>query len=87
MHVTCKLLLLECSLEHVSNRGGSRGVAKYLQEGILISFDFILKVLLSVRNFATLLDPSAVKYQLVTISSLKMICSFQILLFANKICM
>ena len=38
-------------------RGGSRKVAKSLQESILIDFDFIWKVLLSHRSFATLLDP------------------------------
>ena len=41
-------------------KGGSRRVAKCLQESILIAFDFILKVLpkvlLSDRIFATLLD-------------------------------
>ena len=37
-------------------RGGSRRVAKFLQESILIVFDFIWKILLSSRNFATLLD-------------------------------
>ena len=41
-------------------RGGSRRVAKFLQESILIAFDFIWKVLLSDRNFATLLDPPLV---------------------------
>ena len=38
-------------------RDGSRWVAKSLQESILIDFDFIWKVLLSNRNFATLIDP------------------------------
>ena len=38
-------------------RGGSRRVAKSLQESILIAFDFIWKVLLSDRIFATLQDP------------------------------
>ena len=38
-------------------RGGSRRVAKILQENTLIVFDFIWIVLLSDRNFATLLDP------------------------------
>ena len=38
-------------------RGGSRKVAKFSQENILIAFDFIWKVLLSDRNFTTLLDP------------------------------
>ena len=38
-------------------RGGSRRVAKFLQESILIALDFIWKVLLSDRNFATLLGP------------------------------
>ena len=37
-------------------RGGSRRVENFLQESILIAFGFIWKVLLSVRNFATLLD-------------------------------
>ena len=32
-------------------------VAKFLQESILIAFDFIWKLFLSNRNFATLLDP------------------------------
>ena len=36
---------------------GSRRVEKFLQESILIAFDFILEVLLSDRSFATLLDP------------------------------
>ena len=39
-------------------RGRSRRIAKFLQESILIAFDFIWKVLLSGINFATLLDPS-----------------------------
>ena len=34
------------------SRGGSRRVAKFLQESILITFDLIWKVLLSDRNFA-----------------------------------
>ena len=38
-------------------RGGSRRVAKFLQESILIVFDFIWKVLLSDRNFANPLNP------------------------------
>ena len=38
-------------------RGGSRRVAKFLRESILIAFDFIWKVVLSDRSFATLLDP------------------------------
>ena len=38
-------------------RGGSRRVAKFLQESILIAFDFTWKVLLSDRNFAKFLDP------------------------------
>ena len=38
-------------------RDGSRRVAKLLQESILIAFNFIWKVLLSERNFATPLDP------------------------------
>ena len=40
-----------------SDRGRSRGVAKFLQESLLIAFDFIWEILLSDRNFATLLDP------------------------------
>ena len=32
-------------------------MAKFLQESILIAFDFIWKVLVSDRNFANLLDP------------------------------
>ena len=39
------------------SRGGSRWVAKLLQESILIVFDFIRKASLSDKNFATLLDP------------------------------
>ena len=39
------------------NKGGSRRVVTFLRESILIDFDFIWKVLLSDRNFATLLDP------------------------------
>ena len=35
-------------------RGGSKRVAKFLQENIFIAFDFIWRVLLSDRNFATL---------------------------------
>ena len=35
-------------------RGGSKRVAIFLQENILIAFDFIWKVLLSNRNSATL---------------------------------
>ena len=35
-----------------TSRGGSRRVAKVLQESILITFNFIWKVLLSDRNFA-----------------------------------
>ena len=35
-------------------RGGSRRIAKYLQESTFIAFDFIWKILLS----DTLLDPS-----------------------------
>ena len=38
-------------------RGGSRRVANFLQESILIAFDFIWKVMLSDTNFATLPDP------------------------------
>ena len=38
-------------------RGGSKRVARFLQESTLIALDFIWKVLLSDRNFATLLDP------------------------------
>ena len=37
-------------------RGGSRRVAKFLQESILIAFDFLWKVLLPDRNVATLPD-------------------------------
>ena len=37
--------------------GGCKRVAKLLQESILIAFEFIWKVLLSDRNFATPLDP------------------------------
>ena len=39
------------------SRGGSRRVAKLLQESILIAFDSIWRVLLSGKNFATLIDP------------------------------
>ena len=39
-------------------RGGSRRVAKFLQESISIAFDFIWNVLFSDRNFDTLLDVS-----------------------------
>ena len=38
-------------------RGGSRRVAKFLQKSTLIALDLIWKVLLSDRNFATLLVP------------------------------
>ena len=38
--------------------GGSRWVAKCLQESVLIVFNFIWKVCLSDMNFATLLDPA-----------------------------
>ena len=34
-----------------------RRIATFLQESILIAFDLILRVLLSNRNIATLLDP------------------------------
>ena len=46
-----------------SIRGRSRRVAKFLQERILIAFDFIWKVsqLSDDRNFATLLDPRMTK--------------------------
>ena len=37
--------------------GGSKRVAKFLQESFLIVFDLIWKVLLSDRNFVTLHDP------------------------------
>ena len=37
-------------------RGGSRRVAIFLQENVLIAFDFIWKALLSDINFATLLN-------------------------------
>ena len=38
-------------------RGGSRRVAKFLLESIIIAFDLIWKVWFSDINFATLLDP------------------------------
>ena len=37
-------------------RGGSRKVAKSLQESIIIAFDFIWKILLFDKNFVILLD-------------------------------
>ena len=46
------------------------GIAKFLQETILIAFDFIWKVLLSGRKFATLLDPPLSTEQDIQISSL-----------------
>ena len=59
-------IVLECNtgsntppLTHyadIFHGGESRRVAKFLQESILITFDFMWKVLLSDRDFATLLD-------------------------------
>ena len=40
-----------------SRIGGSRRAATFLQESVLIAYDFIWKLLLSDRNFSTLLDP------------------------------
>ena len=47
---------------YMVSRGGSRRVEKFLQESILIAFDFIWKVLHSTRKFATLLDPPMVSF-------------------------
>ena len=44
----------------VTCRGGSERGAKFLQESILIVFDFIWEVLVLNRNFATLLDPTLI---------------------------
>ena len=52
---------IPCSFK--SLKDGSGRVAKFLQESILISFDFIWKVLLSDKNFATLLDPPLISYK------------------------
>ena len=37
----------------ILDRGGSRSAANFLQESILIAFDYLWKVLLSDKNFAT----------------------------------
>ena len=53
-----RVTLSLCSLKRlIWNRGGSSRVAKSLQESILITFDFIWKVMLSDRYFSALLDP------------------------------
>ena len=48
----------------LQSTGGSRWVAKFLQESTLITFDFIWKVFLSDRNFDTLLDQPLVNSRL-----------------------
>ena len=42
-------------------RSRSRRIAKFLRESVLIAFDFIWRVLLSDKNFATLLDPPLIR--------------------------
>ena len=51
----CDVLQVRVKLGWKKDRGGSRRVAKYLQESILITFDLIWKSLLFDRHFATLL--------------------------------
>ena len=58
-----------------TSRVGSRRVAKFLQERILIAIDLIWKVWLSDRNFATLLDPPLTSLKIQQKLSIKIILS------------
>ena len=57
INLKIKKKLARVKIKHFGCRDGYRKVATFLQESILIVFDFIcIEVLFSDRNFATLLD-------------------------------
>ena len=67
----CISLFLLGRIHMETARGGSRRVAKSLQESILIAFDLKWKVSLSNRNFATLLVLPLTAASLIELSFLK----------------
>ena len=49
--------MIDMQINRTLKKSGSRSVAKFLQESILIAFDFIWRLLFSSKNFASFLDP------------------------------